>query len=1226
MLSTDFPETDRYLFRRRLGAGAIGVVFGAFDNDSQVEVALKVLQRMDSDAILQIKHEFRSLAEVSHPNLVSLYELASVGRSWFFTMELVDGIDFRTWVADPPAAAGSAIAPRGEPSLEVNRLRSALRQLAEAITCVHAAGKLHRDVKPTNVLVTPSGRVVLLDFGLVRSHVLEVRAAGDGPGITISGTPEYIAPELVLGGAPAPAADWYSVGAMLYEALVGRLPFEGDAQAVLHQKLSRTPPDARALAPFRARDLADLAMRLLAREADRRPRAQEVLDVLGADERRGFAARSPAIEQERLFVGRGAHLHELHQAFGACTKGRAVVALVSGRSGVGKSSLCRRFLEEVAPHPSRPLVLEARCHERESVPHKTLDGFVDALASELSGWPAAEREALRPTDHEVLGRMFPALGPFWPVTPGTGPSGEGASDPRTLRRRAAAALRQVVASLARRRPLVVHIDDLQWGDADSIEILGALLADGIDPVLWILSHRSEDEARTETLVAMQTMLKACGARLHHLLVGPLSPEDSVSLALRLLGGGGDPRARLRAESLAREAAGSPLFLSELARFERDLTATLRPSGAASVFTLDDLLRARISFLAEPSRKLLTLLAVAGRPLPQRVWREAGDDPGAVVSLRNANLVRTSGIRRDDTAETYHDRIRELVVAMLSLDETRRAHATLAAALQRQGEPSRADLEAIAYHALGAGDAPTALRYSLLAARQARAGYASRDAIRHFEVALSLLQAPEDAAQRHAVEVEAGEACREAGLHERALELLAAALHAATEVPHRAEIRVARGRVLHEKGEFRGAIAELEAALRLLGGRPPGTGARLLAATAAEIVRYAAGRLGWRGRPPPTEALGERQADLLFLLMRIYFFVDAGKIAWSGFAAMNLCRHSRRDETLAYAESGFASLLLGIGLRRRAERHLENAKALAARSGSSLSQGIALGRLGVAQLFVNELDVAAETLGRSVATLRSVSETWEVLTSLMVEATSHFMAGRLDAAERLWREMDVGAAEMASRMHAAWSMSWLPYVGALRGTTSAADARRTLLAALGTSRSVGEVANQVAAVSHLAALAVLVRDRRDAARAALRAAKVFSRYLVQVPFLQVGLVDVAEAALLGLEGASPRRRAALRVVMRRSLRRLAWVARSYPHLRGPTLRVRALEAAHDGRPERARRLALEAVRLLEASPNRLWLLAAYASAADLVPDRRAELRSKAQALRGELGLPPGRESS
>jgi serine/threonine protein kinase len=144
MRSTDFPETDRYLFRRRLGAGAIGVVFGAFDNESQVEVALKVLQRMDSDAVLQIKHEFRSLAEVSHPNLVSLYELASVGRSWFFTMELVDGIDFRTWVAGPlRAGVGSGAAPQVAPPLAVDRLRPALRQLAEAITCVHAAGKLH---------------------------------------------------------------------------------------------------------------------------------------------------------------------------------------------------------------------------------------------------------------------------------------------------------------------------------------------------------------------------------------------------------------------------------------------------------------------------------------------------------------------------------------------------------------------------------------------------------------------------------------------------------------------------------------------------------------------------------------------------------------------------------------------------------------------------------------------------------------------------------------------------------------------------------------------------------------------------------------------------------------------------------------------------------------------------------------------------------------------------
>ena len=161
-----------------LGSGSFGDVYRVMDEGGGGEqVALKILRSSDPLALHYFKREFRSLADIYHTNIAALYELIAYHDQWMFTMELVDGVDLLRFVKARPISERDAA------------VRSCIQQLAEGLTALHRRNLLHRDVKPANVLVTTAGRVVLLDFGLVRAFGDDVDST-----LTFAGTPTTCRP------------------------------------------------------------------------------------------------------------------------------------------------------------------------------------------------------------------------------------------------------------------------------------------------------------------------------------------------------------------------------------------------------------------------------------------------------------------------------------------------------------------------------------------------------------------------------------------------------------------------------------------------------------------------------------------------------------------------------------------------------------------------------------------------------------------------------------------------------------------------------------------------------------------------------------------------------------------------------------------------------------------------------------------------------------------------
>ena len=224
----------RYMIGERLGAGGMGVVFAALDSELHRRVAIKLLRADGADEVStegreRLMREARALASLSHPNVVTVFDVGAHEGTSFIAMELVDGGNLRGWLR----------AARRSPGDILDRLIDAGRGLAAA----HAAGVVHRDVKPDNVLVGSDGRARVTDFGLARverapiePHELEPPTPGELADLTRTGvrmgTPSYMAPEQLGSGRTGPRADQWSYCAMIYEVLAGVRPFPtDDAQA-----------------------------------------------------------------------------------------------------------------------------------------------------------------------------------------------------------------------------------------------------------------------------------------------------------------------------------------------------------------------------------------------------------------------------------------------------------------------------------------------------------------------------------------------------------------------------------------------------------------------------------------------------------------------------------------------------------------------------------------------------------------------------------------------------------------------------------------------------------------------------------------------------------------------------------------------------------------------------------------------------------------------------------
>jgi tetratricopeptide (TPR) repeat protein len=805
---TAFSGTARFELIRRLGEGGFGIVYEAFDRKRSARVALKVLREAEGTNLYRFKREFRALADISHENLVGLDELLTDGHHWFFTMELVNGVSLIEYARPIPSGNPDDRRRRSDGVLDETRLRTALPQLVAGLTAIHRLGIVHCDIKPSNVLVTPDGRVVVLDFGLVYENV-----AGDDDddagswNTAVLGTPAYMAPEQVIPGATSPASDWYSVGVVLYQALTGQLPFAGTNAEIIEAKQEQQPRPPVDVASNVPKDLSAVAMKMLEPDPLRRPPADVLVRCFGDPSARVLA--DSATTGTEVLVGRDRQLEDLAEAFETAAGGQTVVALVSGASGMGKTALVKYFLDEQRVKEPGMLALTGRCYERESMPYKAIDPLIDALAQHLQRLRNIEVARLLSRDVGILARLFPVLMGVEEIRRAPQPAIDHL-DSHSVRRRAAEALRDLLCALGERGPLLLFIDDVQWGDADSAAILQQVLRQPDGPALLLIAAcRSEDAAGA---VLVRSLHEIAPSQVRDVGVDRLSQREARQLASRLISGSdGGPG---HADAIARHAMGSPLFVHQIAQHAIALGTPMR---------FDALVLERIGALPEVAQDLMTAVSLSAQPIPPEVAETAAGLSGRLREplqlLRASRLIRTDASADRQNIETYHDRIREAVVTDLDELHLRDWHGRLASAWEDSG---LARPETLVTHYRAAGDHTKTRQYAEVAAERATTALAFDRAAEFFEILATL---EHDAPRKREWVEKCGEALVNAGEGRKAADAFRAALEYATDDDIAIRLQTRQAAELIRAAYVEDAMVVLRSLLPKVGVRMPETDAQ-----------------------------------------------------------------------------------------------------------------------------------------------------------------------------------------------------------------------------------------------------------------------------------------------------------------------------------------------------------------------------------------------------------------
>ncbi len=711
-----------FVLEEFLGKGTSGFVYRVLDRVTGRRCALKLLLPSTPEDLVRNKLGFRRMMSIQHPSLLRVDRIHQLGSYIALSMEEVDGVTL-------PEAVKKL--RQIDIDSAYHRLLQLTRQYAAGLAAMHVNGFVHRDVKPQNLMVDRSGNGRVIDYGLVGTFDPETDP--NGYRHYLAGTPRYFAPEMLWNQFYLPAGDIFGLGMVMLEALRG-VSRGGDCERPGIERSDTSPRDdaERITEAIEGLDksvpdaLRDICLKMLRRDPGERPTAMRVAR-LGTSE-----AVNVVWPNATRLIGREQEAAEIRAWLDGIYAGDAGRLHLTGPSGIGKTRLIDD-IEKYVRSLRRGQVFRARCRLREDQPLQAFDQLCDAIANR---YKRGDREPLEldPISATILHTVFPALKNIVRCSMQLAPAGA-----TTERLDALEAAARMSDQLRKVGPLILIIDDAQWADRDSLNVLDRLQTAVGEIGLGIITV-SRDTVDSQRVPAS-----------HQLALQPLEACDSVAILADAAKRHGVQATESTLQILAQVAGGSPFRLHELVEefqpggaLSQICESTAPATTLAQLGRADWIWRKRAKRLSEDAHRVLSFIVTAGRRVSTQQLGELtglGDAVDAVISELVQQRLVIDDATGGECIQIVHDRVAEGFSKTLDQEVTRKAHHAWATLLIHQ-EQSEKQAARIAGHFFAADEPGRAVSHAILAAEDAERLVAKTEAARWHALVVDHVDGPE----------------------------------------------------------------------------------------------------------------------------------------------------------------------------------------------------------------------------------------------------------------------------------------------------------------------------------------------------------------------------------------------------------------------------------------------------------------------------------------------------